>query len=46
MPVLQICAPTESVVSVIAVTEGELVKQGQLLLILEAMKMQSSVFAP
>lgn len=46
MSVLQICAPMESVVSVIAVTQGELVKQGQLLLILEAMKMQSSVLAP
>jgi acetyl-CoA carboxylase carboxyltransferase component len=46
MSVLPICAPMESVVSVIAVSEGERVRQGQLLLILEAMKMQTSVLAP
>jgi acetyl-CoA carboxylase carboxyltransferase component len=46
MPMLPICAPMESVISVIAVSAGEQVKHGQLLLILEAMKMQTSVVAP
>lgn len=39
-------APTPGVVTAVAVEQGQTVTQGQKLLILEAMKMQSTVYAP
>jgi len=39
-------APTPGIVTAVAVEQGQTVEQGQKLLILEAMKMQSTVYAP
>jgi pyruvate carboxylase len=39
-------APTPGVVTAVAVEQGQVVEEGQKLLILEAMKMQSTVYAP
>jgi pyruvate carboxylase len=39
-------APTPGVVTVVAVEQGQTVEKGQKLLVLEAMKMQSTVYAP
>ena len=39
-------APTPGLISTVAVEEGQTVEKGQKLLILEAMKMQSTVYAP
>jgi pyruvate carboxylase len=39
-------APTPGVVTAVAVEQGQQVEQGQKLLVLEAMKMQSTVYAP
>ena len=39
-------APTPGVVTAVTVEQGQIVEQGQKLLILEAMKMQSTVYAP
>ena len=39
-------APTPGVVTAVAVEQGQTVDQGQKLLVLEAMKMQSTVYAP
>ena len=42
----QIGAPTPGVVTAVTVEQGQVVEQGQKLLVLEAMKMQSTVYAP
>ena len=39
-------APLPGVVTTVAVTEGQTVKRGDRLLVIEAMKMQSTVYAP
>ncbi|MEO7189593.1 MAG: pyruvate carboxylase [Vicinamibacterales bacterium] len=39
-------APTPGIVTAVAVEQGQVVEKGQKLLILEAMKMQSTVYAP
>jgi pyruvate carboxylase len=39
-------APTPGVVTTVAVEQGQNVDEGQKLLVLEAMKMQSTVYAP
>ena len=39
-------APTPGIVTTVAVEQGQVVEKGQKLLILEAMKMQSTVYAP
>jgi pyruvate carboxylase len=39
-------APTPGVVTAVAVEQGQQVEHGQKLLVLEAMKMQSTVYAP
>jgi len=39
-------APTPGVVTAVTVEHGQIVEQGQKLLVLEAMKMQSTVYAP
>ena len=42
----QIGAPTPGMVTAVAVEAGQLVDEGQKILVLEAMKMQSTVYAP
>jgi pyruvate carboxylase len=42
----QVGAPLPGLVTIIAVNEGQVVKKGDRLLVLEAMKMQSTVYAP
>ncbi len=42
----QVGAPLPGVVTTIAVAEGQEVKKGDRLLVIEAMKMQSTVYAP
>jgi pyruvate carboxylase len=39
-------SPTPGLVTTVAVEQGQLVEKGQKLLVLEAMKMQSTVYAP
>ena len=42
----QVGAPLPGLVTVVAVNEGQTVKKGERLLVMEAMKMQSTVYAP